>query len=240
MSNEFNVSLGTAGSGLSVYAVVFDATWNGTESTIVNGNVWTGSALVADSFANRSAGAIPLTESPAGSGTYIGNAPPSLPTGNYQFLEYSRLGGTPNAQTDTQLLLSAGSFFVISSTGLNPVVLSFDPTTPFYGDAQSININKGSGTIFQFVPLSPVSLSGSDWVFKIGTKKFGVSNTYSVTNGNMVVTPTGTIVVNPTIADTSGFDSCQTIYGELWRVNPSDDSTDLFLRIIINAISVLV
>lgn len=239
MPGEFNITLDSPGSGLLVYAVVFDAAWNGTESLVASGNVWNGSAFVADSFSNRSLGAIILAESPTGSGSYVGDSPSALPTGNYQYLEYSQLGVTPNTATDTQLLLSAGTFSVISASGVNPITLTYDPATSFSGTPQTININRGSGATFQFVPSSPASLQPSDWVFKIGTKKYGVSNTYSVSNGNMVITPTGTIIINPTVADTMSYEGCQTLYGELWRIS-SDDSTDLHLRIVIVLNSVLV
>lgn len=119
MANELDIDLGAPAIGWTVYGVVFDESWNGTESALDTAHtVWNGTAFVTDSWAARASGAVTMTDATA-VGHWLGDCPAAITTaGLYQYLGYHRLGGSPAPQTDQGVLMEPGDFNLYASAGL--------------------------------------------------------------------------------------------------------------------------
>lgn len=109
MANELDLQLGAPAAGWNVYFVLFSG-----------GLVWDGSDFVTDSTANRNAGAIAATETPALSSRFLADMPSGVTaSGTYPVIGYRRLGGSPSTATDTVVTLNGSYVEYVNTAGSN-------------------------------------------------------------------------------------------------------------------------
>lgn len=239
MANEYSISLGPDGAGWTVRIVTFAPGWAGDFQTIdPSGQVWNGTAFVADSFANRTLGGLLLTESLIVAGTFEGDLQDEIIVpAIYPVIAYHQLGGSFNSQTDKKITSSDSTIEVSLAESDIDYAHKFPYTQniPVEGETEfqdnTVVIGEGRNCVFFPVksgttgpeiatPLSSVS----DW--KIKVRGFGIlaSLEYTDALGNLGVDLiTGRIVANVTASQTSAFKPGRNGYYELWRIGPGDD-----------------
>lgn len=171
----------TTVAGWTVYLVVFNE----------DGEVWNGSSFVADSPANRNAGAIAATESP--SGTYTATFPVLITeAGDYPFTFYRQLGGSPSTAGDTVLT---------PPSTVNTVTIADPPPEPTvivspYGQAdalaQTMEIAAETDAIVDFT-MDPAPLTGG--VYGIAGWSIEVRIARNIGDDAILTLPASIIVV---------------------------------------------
>lgn len=238
MANEFEIDLGNSATGWTVYVVVFSNDWHGSEQSL-NSNVWNGTAFVADSYANRNAGAILLAEVGT-TGNFVGDSPAGITAGgDYPIIGFRRLGGSPDSQNDTVLTLGGSSASIPDAIVPPPplplpplgVLLAYEPSAPISDDLQRMTLFRGSGIPFYLDPPEPITLTASEWEFRIGSRRTSVMLRFNTTLANLSISASGRIAVNPTAAQTSSLPLDEAIFGELWRILPGDDYQEVRARV---------
>lgn len=196
MPNTIQANFGSAASAWTIYADVF-ATGSAPSPTALSGTVSNGTAFVSDSFANRNAGAILLTNV---GGLVSGNLPSHITdTGIYPVIIYKKLTGSYDSQNDQPLsytygsvqcaVLFSGTLKIASARGYLATSLS-----PTYGTVynQAILVPESDSQIILFSPKSSTeyeNVSGWTWEFRL-------NDTESLNTTTTVITP---VVVDQTI-----------------------------------------
>lgn len=125
MADEYLITLGSNAAGWTVYANLFDPTWNGSDTVLGTvGFVRSGTSWIADSWANRAAGATTLTESATVPGTFTADLESSVTAvGTYKVVGKHQLTGSRDPQNDETVTfpLSAIQIYGTGSSSLPDV-----------------------------------------------------------------------------------------------------------------------
>lgn len=213
MPNEFNLPLGSEGSGWTVYAVVFEPEWEGSTTTLDAAHmVWNGTAFVTDSWSARNLGGISLTES-GSTGTYTGDFPEGIvEAGSYPITSQRRLGISNDAQNDPAVIYDGQAIYF---AGIGPFVdMTYTPSSQASPDRPTITYYAGAGIQIRITPDVPTAINLADWEVRVGVvgafdeNGDGIYDSFTQENGTLTGDEdTGILYANPTAAMTAAWSS---------------------------------
>jgi hypothetical protein len=165
------------------------------------------------------------TTEDAGTGVYSA----ALPAGAESWTHIRHHNGVSAGEAD--LVQFRNTTAAVPIAGLSPVSISFDSTTPApEPPVEPLRIYRGAGApVYRFVPTVPFTTSAAHWSCRIGTRS---STLITLTSGGgLTVDETnGTIIANPTAAQTATLPLDKVCWLELWRIGAGDDNTAPVVR----------